>query len=161
MARRSCRAIAGRMKRALTLLVLTFAGCGHSLEYTALNKSPHGMSRRAPETVEVFLTQQPTRPAVEVGYFEIEQQTATSGGTTEMVAKLREEAAALGCDALVISEPHDRIQGYAAQHQGTVTTTGAAYGRYQGTSTGTVSAVRSHRAVCLVFTDEATASSSP
>lgn len=140
------------MKRTATLLLLTLAGCGHSIEYTAMNKSPHGMTRRAPDSVEVFMTQRPARPAVEVGYFEIEQQSPAAGGTPEMIRKLREEAAAVGCDALLVSEPHDRIQGYSGQHQGQVNGAG-----YQGTSNYSASRVRSHRAICLMFTEEASA----
>jgi len=151
------------MKRTGILLMLTAAGCGHSIEYTAMNKSPHGMQRRAPESVEIFMTQRPTRAAVEVGFFEIEQQSPASGGTPEMMTRLREEAAAVGCDALLVSEPHDRVQSYSAQHNGVVHSTGAVVGSqpgsgtYQGTSTATANRVRSHRAICLMFTDEATA----
>ena len=156
------RAMPRRMKRTAILLSLAVVGCGHSIEYTPMNKSPHGMSRRAPESVEVFMTQRPARPAVEVGYFEIEQQSPASGGTPEMMSKLREEAAAVGCDALLVSEPHDRVQSYSGQHQGVVHTTGTGYGAqpasgtYQGTSSVSANRVRSHRAICLMFTDDAT-----
>lgn len=145
------------MKRigVLFFLLAGITGCGHSIEYTPMNKSPHGMQRRAPESVEIFMTQRPERPAVEVGFFEIEQQSPAAGGTPEMIAKLREEAGAVGCDALLVSEPHDRVQSYSGQHQGTVTTTGGPQptGAYQGTSNYSANRVRSHRAICLMFTD--------
>jgi hypothetical protein len=147
-------------RTAILTLTLALVGCGHSIEYTPMNRSPHGMQRRAPESVEIFMTQRPARQAVEVGYFEIEQDSPAAGGTPEMMNKLRENAASVGCDALLVSEPHERIQGYAGQHQGVVR--GAGAGTYQGTSTYSASRVRSHRAICLMFTEDgATSPSAP
>lgn len=143
------------MKRATLVVGLCVAalGCGHSLEYTAMNKSPRRLQPRDPESVEVYMTQRPERAAVEVGFFEIEQQSPAAGGTPEMLRKLRARAGAVGCDALVISEPHDRVQSYSGMQSGTVHTTGAGFGTYQGSSTYSANRVRSHRAVCLVFNE--------
>ena len=149
------------MKRtALLLLALGAAGCGHSLTYTALNAPPRPLAPRAPASVELYMTAQPTRPNVEVGYFEIEQQSPASGGTPEMISKLRLRAGEVGCDALVLTGSTDRIQSYSGQSYGTVHTTSAGpgmggVGAYQGTTYGTANHVRGHRAVCIVFTDSA------
>jgi hypothetical protein len=148
------------MKRLLVLVLLSLsaAACGHSLEYTAMNKAPRRLERRDPDSVEVFMSQRPERAAVEVGFFEIEQQSPAAGGTPEMIRKLRARAGAVGCDALLISEPHDRVQSYSGMQSGTVHTTGAGYGTqpgfYQGSSTYSANRVRSHRAICLVFSEQ-------
>jgi hypothetical protein len=82
-----------------------------------------------------------------------------------MIRKLRASAGEVGCDALLVSEPHDRVQSYSGQQQGVVHTTGtgaqSGFGTYQGSSTYSANRVRSHRAVCLVFTDPAPATGAP
>ncbi len=130
-------------------------GCGHSLEYTATNRSPRPLTPRDPASVEVYATTLPTRPHVEVGLFEIEQRTPASGGTPEMIGKLRERAARVGCDALVVSEARERIQSVTTHHHGTVQQTGGQYGTMQSTGYGTVNVVRKHTAACVVFTEDA------
>lgn len=137
---------------------LATGGCGHSVTYTALNAPPRPLAPRTPESVELYLTAQPTRPSVEVGYFEIEQQSLASGGTPAMIAKLRERAGRIGCDALVLTESTDRIQSYSGQSYGTVHTTSAGpgtvgMGTYQGATYGTANHVRGQHAVCIVFRD--------
>jgi hypothetical protein len=134
------------------------AGCGHSVTYTALNASPRPLAPRTAASVELYMTTQPTRPSVEVGYFEIEQQSPASSGTPAMIAELRTRAGRMGCDALVLTGSTDRIQSYSGQSYGTVHTTSAGpgtmgMGTYQGTSYGTANHVRGHRAVCIVFSD--------
>jgi hypothetical protein len=148
------------MNRAVLMLLALggVAGCGHSLTYTALNAPPRPLAPRAPSSVELYMTAPPTRPNVDVGYFEIEQRSPASGGTPEMISKLRARAAEVGCDALVLTAATDRIQSYSGQSFGTVHTTSAGpgmggVGAYQGTTYGTANHVRGHHAVCIVFTD--------
>jgi len=95
----------------------------------------------------------PTRPYVEVGLFEIEQRTPTSGGSPEMIEKLRARAAQVGCDALVVSEARERIQSVSTHSHGTVHHTGPNHGMVHTTGYGTVNVVRKHTAACVVFTD--------
>jgi hypothetical protein len=144
-------------RNALVAIVLGVFGlaCGHSLEYTATNRSPRPLSPRDPASVEVYATTLPTRPHVEVGLFEIEQRTPASGGTPEMIGKLRERAARVGCDALVVSEARERIQSVTTHHHGTVHQHGPHYGTMHSTGTGTVNVVRKHTAACVVFTEDA------
>jgi hypothetical protein len=147
------------MNRTAFLLLLAAAGCGHSVTYTALNAPPRPLTPRAPSAVELYMTAQPTRPNVEVGYFEIEQQSPTSGGTPAMIAKLRERAGRVGCDALVLTASTDRIQSYSGQTFGTVHTTSAGpamggTGSYQGMTYGSANHVRGHHAVCIVYSDD-------
>ncbi len=138
--------------------LLAMAGCGHTVTYTALNAAPRPLTPRAPSAVELYMTAQPTRPSVEVGYFEIEQQSPTSGGTPAMIAELRQRAGRIGCDALVLTASTDRIQSYSGQTFGAVHTTSTGQsmggvGSYQGTTYGSANHVRGHHAVCIVFRD--------
>jgi hypothetical protein len=58
---------------------------------------------RSPESVEVFATTAPTRPHVDVSFFEADERSNHARNTGEFIAKLREAAAARGCDALVLN----------------------------------------------------------
>ncbi|MBK6696813.1 MAG: hypothetical protein IPG50_32175 [Myxococcales bacterium] len=138
-------------------LALASAACGHSLEYTPLNAPPRALAPRSPESVELLMATRPSRAFVEVGLFEIEQRSPTSGGTPEMLAKVRARAAGVGCDALMVGEPTERVQSVTGQSYGTVHRGGgASYGTYQGMSTGSVNVVRGQRAVCIVYTEPQT-----
>lgn len=150
------RLLLARAMFARLLTVVAFVplvACGHKLQYSALNPPPRPLSPRAPDSVEVFMSARPTRPFVDVGLFEIEQMTPGSGGTDAMIAKVRARAANLGCDALIIGEPSERVQSVTGQHFGTVQSQGPSYGTYQGMSSSSVNVVRGHRAVCAVYTD--------
>lgn len=100
--------------------LLPLFACGHALHYSALNPPPRPLSPRAPASVEVFMSGRPTRAFVDVGLFEIEQNTPGSGGSDEMIAKVRARAANVGCDALILGEPSERVQSVTGQSFGTV-----------------------------------------
>jgi len=138
------------MKRVAAFALLLLVGCGHKLTFTPLNASPRPLTTRSPESVDVFLSQTPPRQHVEVGLFEIEQQSPQSGGTPEMIAKLRDRAARVGCDAIVLTGTSDRVQSVSTQGTGVATSPRT----YQHHSYGTVNVVRSHRATCVVYTGE-------
>lgn len=129
-------------------------------------RSPSPARAVRPSSVDVYIAAKPDRPNVEIGFFEIEQQSPASGGTPEMMRKLRERAGMIGCDALVIMESTDRVQSYSGQTCGTVPTTlsgpgPGAVGTCQGMSCGTANHVRGHRAVCIVYSDAPSYTSTP
>lgn len=100
------------------------------------------------------MSARPTRAFVDIGLFEIEQKTPGSGGSDQMIAKVRARAANVGCDALIIGEPSERVQSVTGQSLGTVhSAPGSSHGMYQGTTSSSVNVVRGHRAVCVVYTE--------
>jgi hypothetical protein len=92
------------MTNRLVLLVATLvAGCGTSLHATMINPAPHAMQPRPPQTVEMFSSGPPHRPYVDVAYLEAEQESSYSvDGTSDFIAQLRERAARMGCDGVVL-----------------------------------------------------------
>jgi hypothetical protein len=109
---------------ALSLLLCGSAlvGCGTRVDYTPLRAPTCAMTPHAPEQVEVFLTQKPSRPYVEVGLLEARQESTMSlDGQSGIIAELREEAAELGCDGLIVTGDADAVTGHADDHGGFVT----------------------------------------
>jgi hypothetical protein len=102
------------MRRTLWFAILAgslFAGCGTFVDFTPLNDSPCPLSPRSPGSVEVFSSGAPTRPHVDVALVEAKQtHSLNEQGTGLMVQRMREQAAALGCDAIVL--------GSVTDHQG-------------------------------------------
>ncbi len=126
------------------------SGCGHSFSYSALNSPSRPLTPREPASVQVLFGSTPPSPFVEVGLFEIEQQTPLSPGTTEMIAKLRERAAEIGCDAVLVTRETDRVISSTGQYQGTATGIGPTY-QVQGTTTRSTASVHGLRAVCIAY----------
>ncbi len=88
------------------LALLVCPACGVDIAYTPSNPPPHAMAARAPESVEIHRLAPNDRRFVEVGVLDL---TGYWGDGPERAdSLLREKAANLGCDALV-------IQGYV-QH---------------------------------------------
>jgi len=84
-------------------VLLCPAGCGVGISYTQTNAPPHPMVAHAPETVEIHGIAPNDRPFVDTGVLD---ETGYWGGGTENADRLlRQKAAEIGCDALV-------IQGY-------------------------------------------------
>jgi hypothetical protein len=68
-----------------------------------INPAPHAMQPRPPYTVEMFSSGPPQRPYIDVAYLEAEQDSAYSfDGTSDFIAQLRERAARMGCDGVVL-----------------------------------------------------------
>ena len=97
------------MRTALPLLVL--AACGTAIRATAINPAPHPMHARPPASVVVYTSGPPQgRSYVDVAYLEAEQESGYSADNTpQFVAHLREQAAAMGCDGLVIGAPTNAV----------------------------------------------------
>jgi hypothetical protein len=68
---------------------------------TPLNDPPHALTPRSPEQVEMFMTGRPTRPYAEVALID---------GAHLPMARVRECAAQLGCDALYVDVAAKRFQ---------------------------------------------------
>lgn len=75
-----------------------------------LNPPPRALQPRAPGSVEVFVTTKPARPYVEVAILEAEEGTKGPGGGPTLVRMLRERAARLGCDAIMLAGWGSRIK---------------------------------------------------
>ena len=86
-----------------TLSLLLFAGCGADIAYTATNSPPHPLVARTPEQVEIHRIAPNDRAFVEVGT--LDETGYWGGGTDRADALIRQRAAEIGCDAIV-------IQGY-------------------------------------------------
>jgi hypothetical protein len=105
---------AGRMdlSRLACIAVFAAAGCGTSISTTAINAPPRPMAPRPPETVEVFTSGAPPRPHVDVAILEAEESSGLSvADTGDMIRSLREHAAAMGCDAVVVGGSSSRDPG--------------------------------------------------
>jgi hypothetical protein len=90
----------------VSILVL---GCHSTVAVTPLNGSPRPIQPRSPAEVELFMTAAPPYPYVDVAYLEAEQSSEMSvDGTAAFIAKLRAQAASIGCDGLVLGGPTHR-----------------------------------------------------
>jgi hypothetical protein len=93
------------------ILSLLLVGCGAWTSQTFVNPAPHPMAARPPASVEVFTAGAPTRPHVDVAMLEVRQQTGWSlADTGDMIARLRDDAAAMGCDGLVITGSNNHVE---------------------------------------------------
>ena len=93
------------------LVVSLFAGCGTYVGFTPINDPPHALGPRPARSVEVLSSGAPTRPHVDVAVVEVEQTHGLNEqGTGLMIRRLRQQAAAIGCDAIVL--------GGVTDHQG-------------------------------------------
>jgi hypothetical protein len=87
------------------------AGCGTFVDFTPINDPPHELQPRSTDSVEVFASGPPARQHVDVAIVEAEQtHSLNEQGTGLMIRRMREQAAAIGCDAIVL--------GGVSDHQG-------------------------------------------
>jgi hypothetical protein len=78
-------------------------GCGTFVDFTPINEPPHPLQPRSSASVEVFSSGPPARPHVDVAIVEVEQtHSLNEQGTGLMIQRMREQAAAIGCDAIVL-----------------------------------------------------------
>jgi hypothetical protein len=127
--------------RKLSFLLLTVAtslaaACGTSLTYHPTNRAPRAMTPRPFDTVEVYTVSLPQRPFVEVGILEAQQESELSlDAPPEVLVKLRQRAAAQGCDAIIMNGANDSVVGHGDRRHSHVTT------------------LRGYRATCIMFSD--------
>ena len=88
----------------LSVLSVAAVGCGTSLRF--LPASPAAGSARAQKAayqVEMLSLPPTTREYVEVGVLEGQKQWMSLDSVEEVLAKMRSQAARMGCDALVVT----------------------------------------------------------
>ena len=89
--------------RTVLLIALLSAGCGTTISATTINPAPRQLRPRPADTVEIFSSGPPRRPYIDVAFLEAEQETGFSvDNTPEFIAQLRERAAQMGCDGVVL-----------------------------------------------------------
>lgn len=100
---------------------LALAACTTTNTYfTPLRAAPHPLLPRSPESVEIFAAAPPTRPHVDLALIEAAEDGGVGGGSGRLIAKLRLQAATLGCDALVLGTPSSRIDTLTASLTGVI-----------------------------------------
>lgn len=108
------------MRPILALVLLgapLMLGCGTFVDFTPINDPPHALSKRSSSSVEVLASGPPSRPHTDVAVIEAKQTHGLNEqGTGLMVEQLRAQAAAIGCDAIVL--------GGTTDHQGAQPGTG-------------------------------------
>ena len=124
------------------VLMLALTGCGTSISYMPTNPPPRPLAARPFVTVEVFTASKPARPFVEIGLIEAQQESACSrDAPAEVLIKLREEAARVGCDGIILLGANDSVVGQSGMHGN---------GGYTATLKG-------YRAACFCYRDPAPA----
>jgi hypothetical protein len=99
---------------AVNLIVL--GGCGTFAETTPLNAPPHALSPRPPEDVEVYSSSPPAKAHVDLALIQVDQRNGTTADMAEMVAKVREQAGQMGCDAIFVSGASERAGASGGAH---------------------------------------------
>jgi hypothetical protein len=85
----------------LLAAVALFTGCEGHLFYTPLVASPHPLPPRPPATVETFVVTPPARPHTNIGFLQGTGRLADRG-VDDAITRVRDEAARLGCDGIII-----------------------------------------------------------
>jgi hypothetical protein len=90
--------------RILAICLALSWGC-MSVSSTTIGSPPHEMSARPATEVEIFASGPPARQHVDVALIRA-NDGSLRWKLDDLVAALRERAAALGCDAIVITDSH-------------------------------------------------------
>ena len=118
------------------------AACGTTLTAVPTNRPIRPMTPRDPMSVELITTGVPQRPFVEVAYLEAQQESEMSlDHAPDVMNKMRQRAAAMGCDALILGGGNDAVVGSTFRGSG-------------GTNT-----LRGYRGTCIQWNDLPPASS--
>ncbi len=88
--------------------VLVLGGCGTFVEATTLNAPPRALTARPADAVAVYSSSPPAKAHVDVALMQADQSNGTHVELPEMIAKLREKAGQMGCDAIFISGESER-----------------------------------------------------
>src|SRR5262249_11504397 len=114
------------------------------ISYMPTNTSPHELKSRPASEVEVFTTGSPTRPYVEVGLIEAQQENQYStDSASDVFMNMRAEAGQQGCDALIVT---------GTNNAGGVLSTGT------NVSSGVL---KGYRGTCVAYTGAAAAAAQP
>jgi hypothetical protein len=92
--------------RAAFALLLCCLGCGSSVYTTPLNPAPRPLVPRLPESVAIFAGVPPTEPYVDFALLEVQRDADPNPPATALaIQRLREIAAQMGCDAVLVDAP--------------------------------------------------------
>jgi hypothetical protein len=84
-------------------LAVVVAGCGTWVTAVPLNPPPRPLTPRTYDAVEVFSSAPPARPHVDVALLKVDQSNTLDDQPRElMIQRLREQAGAMGCDAVFL-----------------------------------------------------------
>jgi hypothetical protein len=81
---------------------LLLAGCPAQVYYTDLLPPPRQLAPRRPEDVEILVVTPPARPHTNIGLYQI-TEGVDAADSKAMIQRLRTEAAARGCDAILVT----------------------------------------------------------
>jgi hypothetical protein len=94
---------------------LLLAGCPAQVYYTGLLAPPRPLAPRRPEDVELLVVTPPARPHTNIALYQvIAGSDADDSGA--MIQRLRTEAAARGCDAILITSIDNQASKYTASN---------------------------------------------
>jgi hypothetical protein len=90
---------------------LLLFGCASTVTATPIHHAPRPLVSRDPNSVQVLASEPPSEPHVDVALLQVDQYEAYNPhGMAEMIQRLREKAAEIGCDAVYLEN--------TAQHKG-------------------------------------------
>ncbi len=78
-------------------------GCGPQIYYTPLQPAPHQLASHRIEDVQVLAVTPPSVPHTDIGLYQISPGIGGAFDTASLIASLRAEAAARGCDAILVT----------------------------------------------------------
>ena len=106
--RQRCRRPASPLLLSGALLLF---GCASSVTATPIHHPPRPLVSRDPDSVLVLASEPPSEPHVDIALLQVDQYEAHDPhGMAELIQRLREKAAELGCDAVYLEN--------TAQHRG-------------------------------------------
>jgi hypothetical protein len=80
------------------------SACGTAMAWMPLNEPPHPLTPKTTSAVELFQTQTPEKPYVEVGMIQAGLQSAfSSADEFAILDQIRTDAARRGCDGVIIT----------------------------------------------------------
>ena len=122
----------------LSLQVILIAACGSTSTYVETGTPrPSPRPTSSASDVDVFTATRPTRPFREAGMIETRQSSAFStDNADDVVRDLRREAAAQGCDGVILTGSADEVVG----------------GVNAATGASNVTTLKGYRATCIVYT---------
>ena len=121
--------------QALLALAVLASGCGIGLQVLPLNPPERRMRAVFHDQVRMF-TRDPDRPFIEVAAIVAEQESIYSGDQKEVLAAVRDKAANLGCDGVIMQFTDRSVNSFYA---------------VEGTIIPSTNTLQGVRAVCIQF----------
>lgn len=93
------------MQSKAVLFLIALVGCGTPTYFSRTNSAPRPLASKAPDAVTVFAGNRPVEPFVVLGILKAINYYDMFDRTHALVAAMKREAGARGCDGLII-EPN-------------------------------------------------------